>query len=122
MVLVATSMASGAIKNEFRFVLMAYKGPELSGEVSPEEYGNAFSDLYKACKAHGQPNPASEVEFIDLLLCENIFNELVITPGPCISDNDRERVVKAMVRYVPAGRIQDSAMNIRNKGPVTSKS
>lgn len=82
----------------------------------------AFLDLYKACKAHGQSTPASEVEFIDLPLRENIFNELVITLGPCISDEDRGRVVEAMVRYAPAGRIQDSAMNIRNKGPATFKS
>lgn len=108
-------------QSEFRFVLMAYKGPELSGEVSHEEYGNAFSDLYKACKANGQSNPASEVKFIDLPLRENIFNELVITLGPCISDEDRERVVEAMVRYAPAGRIHDSALNIRNKGSATFK-
>ncbi|MDJ0044601.1 hypothetical protein QM574_08505 [Pantoea ananatis] len=102
-------------QHEFRFVLMACKGPELSLEVSTEEYGDSLSKLYEACEAHGQSTPASEVEFIDLPLRENIFDELVITLGPCISDDDREMVVKAMVRYAPSGRIQESAMNIRYK-------
>ncbi|MCS4492702.1 hypothetical protein NXS97_00550 [Pantoea sp. B623] len=109
-------------QHEFRFVLMACKGPKLSGEVSPEEYGNAFSDLYEACDAQCQSNPVSEVEFIDLPLRENIFSELVITLGPCISDDEREKVVKAMGLYAPAGRIEESAMNIRNKGPAAFKS
>ncbi|MGY2800285.1 hypothetical protein ACVWV0_004561 [Ewingella americana] len=96
-------------QKEYRFVLMAYQGPDSIRADATEVYERELFGLYKT----GQTIIPAQNNHIDLALADNILDKLIVTLGPRISSEDREMVYDAMSKFSPSGFIQESKMNIR---------
>ncbi|CNI77008.1 Uncharacterised protein [Yersinia similis] len=97
-------------QEEYRFVLVAYQGPDLKRSEVTEVYDRELLSRYQA----GQTVIPAQIQHIDLPLAEDMLSQLIVTLGPRISSENREMVYQAMCKFSPSGIVRESEMNIRS--------
>lgn len=100
-------------QEEYRFVLMAIAGPELSYLESPNNYQTALLDLLEANAISGRTPAPPNATFIDLPFAALALDNLVVTLGSSITIEDRTAVMKSIQRFAPKAAVMDSEMLVR---------
>lgn len=100
-------------QSEFRFTLMAIRGPELTYHDNPEEYEREFLNLMEKWYSLGTGAPPPELPFIDLPIDSLMLDHMTVTLGSGISEDDREAVLQAIRRYAPNATVSESAIQAR---------
>lgn len=100
-------------QSEFRFALMAIRGPELTYEDNPDEYEHEFLNLMEKWYSSGEGAPPADVPFIDLPIDTSMLDHMTVTLGSGISEKDREAVLQATQRYAPNALVVESAILAR---------
>ncbi|HEY9281503.1 MAG TPA: hypothetical protein VIP51_15640 [Eoetvoesiella sp.] len=98
---------------EYRFVLMAIAGPQLSYVESPSDYRTALYDLIEANAITARNMPPPAVVSIDLPIAAAALDRLVVTLGSNITEEDRNLVTQAVERYAPQAEIVGSRLVTR---------
>lgn len=100
-------------QSEFRFALMAIRGPELTYEDNPDEYEHELLNLLEKWYSSGTGALPPELPFIDLPIETSMLDHMIVTLGSGISDKDREAVMQAVQRYAPNATVLESAIRAR---------
>ncbi|MFP6850070.1 MAG: DUF2971 domain-containing protein [Pseudomonas sp.] len=98
---------------EYRFVLMAIAGPDLSYSESPSGYLAALYDLLETNAIADRPLSPPTVASIDLPFSAQALDSLVVTLGSSITIEDRDAVNQAVQRFAPNATVLDSEMLVR---------
>ncbi len=100
-------------QSEFRFTLMAIRGPELNYQDNPDKYEYEFLTLMERWFSLGVGAQPPELPFIDLPIDTLMLDRMTVTLGSCISEEDREAVLQAIRRYAPNTIVSESAIQAR---------
>ncbi|WP_415844944.1 hypothetical protein ACMYUJ_19405 [Stutzerimonas zhaodongensis] len=100
-------------QSEFRFTLMAIRGPELTYDDNPDEYEHELLNLIENWYLSGTGAPPPEVPFIDLPMNTLMLDHLTVTLGSGISEKDRDAVLQAIELYAPKAIVLESAILAR---------
>ena len=100
-------------QSEYRFVLMAVKGPELDYTQASERYENALFDLMDIGIEAGEPMAPPDITYIDLPISKNALDNLTVMLGPRMTVEDREMTKRAVERHAPLAWILESDMKVR---------
>lgn len=99
-------------QDEFRFALFAVAGPSLKYDDDRVGYGKAYLDTLEA-RFVSRERPLmghSEATSIDLPLRDGVLDELSVTLGPGITDENRAEVMKAIEQFAPSAQVTTSKM------------
>ncbi len=100
-------------QSEFRFTLVAIRGPELTYEDNPDEYEHELLNLMEKWYSSGIGAPSPDLHFIDLPIDTLMFDHMTVTLGSGISEKDREAVLQAIQHYAPNAIVLESAILAR---------
>nr|WP_223841648.1 DUF2971 domain-containing protein [Pseudomonas marginalis] len=100
-------------QSEFRFTLMAIRGPELTYEDNLDEYEHELLNVMEKWYSLGTGAPSPDLPFIDLPIDTLMLDHMTVTLGSGISEKDREAVLQAFQRYAPNAIVLESAILIR---------
>lgn len=100
-------------QSEFRFTLIAIRGPELIYEDNPEEYEYELLNLLEKWYSLETGATPPELTFIDLPIDTLMLDRMTVTLGSGISEKDREVVLQAIQRYAPNAMVLESAIQTR---------
>ncbi len=100
-------------QSEFRFALVAIRGPELNYEDSPDEYEHELLNLMENWYSSGKGAPSSDLPFIDLPIDTLMLDHMTVMLGSGISEKDREAVLQAIQHYAPNAIVLESAILAR---------
>lgn len=100
-------------QSEFRFTLMAIRGPELTYEENPDEYEHELLNLMEKWYSSETGAPPPELPFIDLPIDTSMLDQMTVMLGSGISKKDREAVLQAVQRYAPNAIVSESAIRAR---------
>lgn len=100
-------------QSEFRFTIMAIRGPELNYQNNPAEYEYEFLNLMEKWCSSGAGAPPPELPFIDLPIDKLMLDQMTVTLGSGISEEDREAALQAIRRYAPNAMVLESAIHAR---------
>lgn len=101
-------------QSEYRFVLMAAKGPDLFYTNNCGEYENEFINMMEEnSKTLGKTITHPDVNYIDLPIDKKKLDKMKIILGSKISDEDREKVIEAIKNHAPNAIVLDSEIKIR---------
>lgn len=100
-------------QSEFRFTLVAIRGPELTYEDNPHEYEHELLNLMEKWYSSGTGPPSPDLPFIDLPIDTLMLDHMTVTLGSGISEKDREAVLQAVQRYAPNAIVLESAIQAR---------
>ncbi|MFJ9993734.1 hypothetical protein ACIQSO_23715 [Pseudomonas putida] len=100
-------------QSEFRFTLMAVRGPELIYEDNPSEYEHEFLNLMEQWFPSGAGAPPPDIGFIDLPIDTLMLDHMTVTLGSGISEKDRKAVLQAIQCYAPNAIVKESAILAR---------
>jgi len=100
-------------QSEFRFTLVAIRGPELAYEDNPDEYEHELLNLMEKWYSSGTGAPSPDLPFIDLPIDTLMLDHMTVTLGSGISEKDREAVLQAVQRYAPNAIVLESAILAR---------
>ncbi|MFM0016701.1 DUF2971 domain-containing protein [Paraburkholderia sediminicola] len=102
-----------ADQREFRYVLMAAKGPKLGYANSPDVYKNALLDQFETDGVNGRANAPTEATSIDLPFSPTCLEHLAVTFGPKISAEDRQSISTALAKHAPHAVVRESTVALR---------
>ena len=83
-------------QSEYRFTLMAVKGPDLVYRDDPDSYENELLNMMEQWQSLGKIAPPPEVTFIDLPVDTLMLDRMTVTLGSGISQEDRMAVLKSI--------------------------
>ncbi len=98
-------------QEEYRYVLMAFEGPNLSFARNPSVYRDAVLKMMQE-RGKGYSNPPTSL-YIDIPISEKAFEEMEIILGPKISVTDKDFLRQAIDAFAPAAYVKESALKIR---------
>jgi len=102
-------------QQEYRFVLMAVRGPQLDYRASPSRYENALLDLIETESAFQRGMPPPNIQHIDLPIDRGCLSSLSVTLGSAISTSDIEMILQAINEFAPAATIRRSTLNLHER-------
>jgi hypothetical protein len=100
-------------QSEFRFTLMAIRGPDLIYQDNPDEYECEFLNLLEKWYSTERGAPPPELPFIDLPIAPLMLDRMTVTLGSRISKEDRLDVLQAIRRYAPNVIVLESGIHTR---------
>lgn len=106
-------------QNEFRFVVMATKGPNLRYEKSPEEYEEALLNEMNALNKttlEKNNNKAPLVKYVDLPVSPTAFDNLQVVLGPLAPASLRVIVESLCEKYAPNSVVKESILSGHIRG------
>lgn len=90
---------------EYRFVLYTVAGPQLSYSEHPGNYRTALFDLLET-----NPVAHPSVDYIDLPVSALALDNVIVTLGSCITEDDRNKVTEAIKEFAPRTKVVESGI------------
>ncbi|PIB40328.1 hypothetical protein AOA59_27910 [Pseudomonas sp. 2822-15] len=100
-------------QSEYRFTLMAVKGPDLIYTDDPDHYENELLNMMEQWQSLGNMAPPPEVTFIDLPVDALMLQRMTVTLGSRISIEDRNSVLQSIQCYAPNATVLESSIQAR---------
>ncbi|MDQ0009434.1 hypothetical protein J2T07_001611 [Luteibacter jiangsuensis] len=99
---------------EYRFVLHAIRGPAMVYTADPAAYERSMVNMVEAAlerMVFADLHP--EVEFIDLPLAYDAFDDLTVTLGPAMTAEQQQATIEDVHALAPSVRVVPSALRIK---------
>jgi len=98
---------------EYRYVLSAFKGPQLDYRADPSGYENALLNQIEEGISNKFSDFFPTVRYIDLPLASNAFEGLIVTFGSSMPKEKRDVLKQRVKDLAPAAVFEECTLNVR---------